>query len=90
MLRRVGSPYQGHRIAMKRRAGEDDDGDRDCVLVVRAYDLRGKNKRKMCLETKGGGKVSFTNNAAGQVYKQTIELCTWAGLPSQTEALALK
>ena len=27
----------------------------------------------MCLETKGGGKVSFTINAAGQVYKQTIE-----------------
>ena len=27
----------------------------------------------MCLETKRGGKVSFTINAAGQVYKQTIE-----------------
>ena len=27
----------------------------------------------MCLETKGGGKVSFTINAVGQVYKQTIE-----------------
>ena len=27
----------------------------------------------MCLQTKGGGKVSFTINAAGQVYKQTIE-----------------
>ena len=27
----------------------------------------------MCLETKGGGKASFTINAAGQEYKQTIE-----------------
>ena len=32
----------------------------------------------MCLETKGGGTVSFTINAAGQVYKQS-SLCTWAG-----------
>ena len=35
----------------------------------------------MRLQTKGGGKVSSTINAASQVYKQTIEfLCTWAGL----------
>ena len=27
----------------------------------------------LCLQTKGGRKVSFTINAAGQVYKQTIE-----------------
>ena len=27
----------------------------------------------MCLETKGGWKVSFTINSAGQVFKQTIE-----------------
>ena len=27
----------------------------------------------MCLQTKGGGKVSFTINAAGQVYNQAIE-----------------
>ena len=27
----------------------------------------------MCLQNKGGGKVSFTVNAAGHVYKQTIE-----------------
>ena len=27
----------------------------------------------VCLGTKGGGKVSFTINAAGQVHKQTIE-----------------
>ena len=33
----------------------------------------------MCLQTKGGGKVSFTINAAGQVYKQTIELVRLGG-----------
>ena len=43
----------------------------------------------MCLKTKGGGKVSFTINAAGQVYKQS-SLCTWAGLSPQTETSALK
>ena len=26
-----------------------------------------------CVQTKGGGKASFTSNAAGQVYRQTIE-----------------
>ena len=43
----------------------------------------------MCLETKGGGEVPFTINAAGQVYKQS-SLCTWAGLSPQTETLVLK
>ena len=33
----------------------------------------------MCLETKGGGKVSFTINAAGQVYKQYIRVCVYLG-----------
>ena len=33
----------------------------------------------MCLETKGAGKVSFTINAAGQVYKQTIEFVYLGG-----------
>ena len=27
----------------------------------------------MCMQTKGGGKVSFSTNAAGQVYKHAIE-----------------
>ena len=44
----------------------------------------------MRLQTKGGGKVSFTVNAAGQVYKQKTGLCTWAGLSPKTENLALK
>ena len=33
----------------------------------------------MCLQTKGGGKVSFTTNAAGQVYKETIEFVYLGG-----------
>ena len=33
----------------------------------------------MCLETKGGVKVSFTISAAGQVYKQTIEFVYLGG-----------
>ena len=39
---------------------------------------------KMCLDTKSGEKVSFTTNAACQVYKQS-SLYTWAGLSPQTE-----
>ena len=33
----------------------------------------------ICLQTKGGGKVPFTVNAAGQVYKQTIEFVYLGG-----------
>ena len=34
----------GHRIAIIRKAGEDDDGDRDYLLIVRACGLRGENR----------------------------------------------
>ena len=34
---------------------------------------------KMCLQTNNGGKVPFTINAAGQVYKQTIEFVYLGG-----------
>ena len=33
----------------------------------------------MCLQTKGGGKMSFTINAAGQVYEQTIKFVYLGG-----------
>ena len=33
----------------------------------------------MCLQTKGGEKVSYTINAAGQVYKQTLEFAQLGG-----------
>ena len=54
-------------------------------LVVDTYETE-----IMGLQTEGGGKVSFTINAAGQVYKQAIEFVYSGGLSSQTEALALK
>ena len=41
------------------------------------------------LETKGGEKVSFTINAAGQVYKQTIEF-VYLGGAITAETVALK
>ena len=38
----------------------------------------------MCLKPKDGGNVPFTVTAAGQMHKQTTELCIWAGLSAQT------
>ena len=47
----------GHRIAIIRRAGEDDDGDRDCVLGVRDYGLRGENRGHVPANQRRGGGV---------------------------------
>ena len=44
----------------------------------------------MCLQTKGGGKVSFTINAAGQVYKQTIELVYLGGAITADRDLSIE
>ena len=44
----------------------------------------------MCLETKGGGKVSFTINAAGQVYKQTIEFVYLGGAITADRDLSIE
>ena len=41
-----------------------------------------------CLQTKGGGKVSFAINATGQVYKRTIDFVYLGGLSAQTETSA--
>ena len=62
----------GHRIAIIRRAGEDDDV---IVTACSSFGLTVSEAKTeiMCLETKGGRKMSFTINAAGQAYKQTIE-----------------
>ena len=44
----------------------------------------------MCLQTKGGGKVSFTINAAGQVYKQTIEfVCLGRAITADRDSIEL-
>ena len=44
----------------------------------------------MCLQTKDGGGVSFTINAAGRYTNKQSSLCTWMGLSPQTETWALK
>ena len=40
----------------------------------------------MCLRTKDGGKMPFTINTAGHVYKQTIE-CVYFGRGSQRKKI---
>ena len=44
----------------------------------------------MCLETKGGGKVSSTANAAGQVYKKTIEFVYLGGAITAGRGLSIE
>ena len=44
----------------------------------------------MCLQIKGGGKVSFTINAASQVYKQTIEFVYLGGAITADRDLSLE
>ena len=44
----------------------------------------------MRLQTKGGGKVSFTINAAGQVYKQTIEFVYLGGSITADRELSIE
>ena len=44
----------------------------------------------MCLETKGGGKVFFTINAASQVYKQTIEFVYLGGAITADRDLSIE
>ena len=44
----------------------------------------------MCLETKGEGNVSFTINAAGQVYKQTIEFVYLGGAITADRDLSIE
>ena len=47
----------GHRIAIIRSAGEDDDGARGCVLVVCVYGFRGKNEDNALAHKRRGGSV---------------------------------
>ena len=44
----------------------------------------------MCLQAKGGGKVSSTINAAGQVYKQTIEFVYLGGVIAADRDLSIE
>ena len=43
----------------------------------------------MCLETKGRGKVSFIRNAAGQVFRQTVEFLHLGGAITADRALSI-
>ena len=52
--------------------------------------VSGAKTEKMCLETKGGGKLSFTINAAGQVYKQTIEFVYLGGVITADRYLSIE
>ena len=45
---------------------------------------------KMCLETNSGGKVPFTINAAGQVYKQTIQFVYLGGAITSDRDLSIE
>ena len=65
------------------------DGYHDCVLVVRAYGLRGEN-RTICLQTKGGGNAPLIINAASQVYKQTTELVSLGGATTAERHLTIE
>ena len=44
----------------------------------------------ICLQAKGGGKVSFTINAAGQVNKQTIEFVYLGGAITADRYLSIE
>ena len=44
----------------------------------------------MRLQTKGGGKVPFTINAAGQVYKQTIKFVYLSGAITADRDLSIE
>ena len=59
-----------HNIAIIRRAGDDDDGDRDCVLGVRVYGLRSENRDCVPANHRGGGVVH--NQCSRPGIKQTI------------------
>ena len=48
------------------------------------------NTEIVCLQTKGGGKVSFTINAAGQVHKQTIEFVYLGGAITADRGLSFE
>ena len=52
--------------------------------------VSGAKTEIMCLQTKGGGKVSFTISAAGQVYKQSIEFVYLGGAISADRELSIE
>ena len=62
------------------------------VTACSAFGLTGSEPKTeiMCLQTKGRGKVWFTINAAGQVYKQTIEFVYLGGAITADRDLSIE
>ena len=61
------------------------------VTTSSAFGLRSpRPKRRSCVCRQGGGEVSFTINAAGQVYKQTIEVVYLGGAITADRELCIK
>ena len=69
---------------------EDDGGDRDCVLVVRAYGIRGKNGDFVPGNQRRAGRCTSQPMQPARYTNKQSSLCTWARLSPQTETLALK
>ena len=68
----------GHRIAIIRRAGKDVYGDRDCVLVVLAYGIRGKSRDQGPGKTKAGASV-FHNQSNRLAIQTSNRVCVLGG-----------
>ena len=60
------------------------------MLVVRAFTVSEAKTEIIRLQTKGGENVSFTINAAGQVYKQTIEFVYSCGAITADRDLSIE
>ena len=62
------------------------------VTACSSFGLTGSEARTeiVCLETKGGGKVSLTFNEAGQVYKHTIEFVYLGGAITADRDLSIE
>ena len=78
----------GQRIAIIRRAGEDDDGDCDCVLVVRTYGLRGKNRNYVPGNQRRGEGV--LHNQCSRPGIQTIEFVYLGGTITADRDLSIE
>ena len=81
----------GHRIAIIKRAGEDDDGDRDCVLVVRAYLWYPRQKKIYCAwKPKAGGRCPSHSMQPARYTKQTIEFVYLGGVITADRNLSIE
>ena len=78
----------GHRIAIIRRAGEDDDGDRDCVLGVRAYGLQRENRDYVPANLRRGEGV--LHNQCSRPSIQTIEFVYLGGAITADRDLSIE